>query len=211
VSERDEIHRKAVQFFDDLWKRGDHWELESSNYERARLDRLLQTVADRRYSRALEIGCGSGTFTKRLATVADRTVGLDISPEAIERARQDGGVPDTVELRVANAMELDLRKEGSFDLVVMSETVCYLGWLYPFFDVAWFAHELFKATAAGGRLLLANTYGDDVGDALLLPWVIRSYHDMFRNVGYRVEREETFRGEKHGVAFEVLISLLRKD
>jgi SAM-dependent methyltransferase len=209
VSERDQIHKKAEEFFEGLWKRDDHWELDSSDYERARLDCLLQVVSDRRYGRALEIGCGSGSFTRRLATVADQTLGFDISSAAVERARQDG-LPGSVELRVANAMQLDLRKEGSFDLVVMSETVCYLGWLYPFFDVAWFAHELYDATASGGRMLLANTLGD-VGDALLLPWVIRSYHDMFRNVGYRVEREETFRGTKHGVEFEVLISLLRKD
>lgn len=210
MSEREETHRKALQFFEELWQRGDHWELDSSEYERARLDRLLEIVAGRRYGRALEIGCGSGTFTRRLATVADYALGVDISPAAIARARESSAAGKGVEFRVANAMELDLAKEGSWDLIVMSETVCYLGWLYPFFDVAWFAHEIFLATAGGGRMLLANTSGD-VGDALLLPWVIRSYHDMFRNVGYEIEREDVFRGEKHGVKFEVLLSLMRKD
>jgi len=210
MNDRESTHQKALEFFDGLWRGGDHWEFETSEYERARLDRLLELVGGRRYARALEIGCGTGTFTKRLSSVADRTVALDISPTAIAHAQANSGLPASIEFRVANAMELDLSKEGSWDLIVMSETICYLGWLYPFFDVAWFAHELYGATAQGGRMLLANTLGD-VGDALLLPWVIRSYHDMFRNVGYGVEREETFRGEKNGVAFEVLMSVLRKD
>lgn len=38
MNDREQTHRKAQQFFEELWQRGDHWELESSDYERARLD-----------------------------------------------------------------------------------------------------------------------------------------------------------------------------
>jgi hypothetical protein len=144
-----------------------------------------------------------------LAHIADRIVALDIAPAAIERALASGIGPATIDFRVANIMEYKPGPDGPWDLVVMTETICYLGWLYPFFDVAWLAAEIFTATRVGGRLLLANTLGE-VNDALLLPWIIRTYHDLFRNVGYQIEAEHLFKGTKKDVDFEVLMSLFSK-
>ena len=62
-----------------------------------------------------------------------------------------------VDFRLANVMELDLAREGTWDLVVLAETAYYLGWLYPMFELGWLAHSLHSASRAGGRLLLANT------------------------------------------------------
>jgi hypothetical protein len=106
-----------------------------------------------------------------------------------------------------NIMEYDFGSEGPWDLIVLSETIYYLGWLYPFFDVAWLAHELQAATTEGGSVLLANSSGE-TNDYLIRPWVIRTYHDLFLNVGFEIEREEVFRGTKHGVDYEVLMALL---
>lgn len=209
MTERELIGQKAQEFFDGLWQHGDHWEFESSDYERVRLAHLFKMLDGRRYPRVLEIGCGSGHFTRLLAHVADQIVALDIAPAAIERARTLGIGPATVDFHVANIMDYKPGPEGPWDLVVMTETICYLGWLYPFFDIAWLAAEIFTATRAGGRLLLANTLGE-VNDALLLPWVIRTYHDLFRNVGYQTEAEELFKGVKKGVDFEALTSLFIK-
>ena len=56
-------------------------------------------------------------------------------------------------------MDYDLHAEGPWDLVVLSDTMCYLGWLYSFFDVSWFASQLFAATRVGGHCLFANCHG----------------------------------------------------
>jgi SAM-dependent methyltransferase len=209
MNERTLIGQKAREFCDDLWKQGDFWSFENSEYERARCARLLTLLARRRYARALEIGCGAGYFTRLLAGIADQVVALDIAPAAIARARTMGVDLKTVEFRAANAMDYEWRTDGPWDLVVCNDTICYLGWLYTFFDIAWFAAELFAATRSGGHLLLANTM-DEVGDKLLLPYITRTYRDLFLNVGYRVETEEIFRGTKNGVDFEILISLFVK-
>src|SRR5437867_3259580 len=153
--DRRRIGIKAEAFFEDLWRRGDPWDLDTSEFEQGRLARLLALLDGRRFSCALEIGCGAGRFTRLLAPIAARVVALDISPTAIARARESMGTISGVDLRVANIMDYDLSAEGPWDLVVMSETISYLGWLYPFFDVAWLAAELFAATQDGGRLLLA--------------------------------------------------------
>jgi SAM-dependent methyltransferase len=209
MAERKITDEKARVFFEDLWQRGDPWELESSEFEKAKYARQYAMLEGRRYTRALEIGCGAGCFTRLLAHLADVTVALDVAAAAIDRGRAAGAGPGAVDFRAANVMEYDLRAEGPWNLVVMSETIYYLGWLYSFFDVSWLAEELFAATRDGGRFLMANTYGT-AKDYLMRPWLIRTYRDLFLNVGYRLEAEEIFRGAKNGIAFEVLISLLTK-
>jgi SAM-dependent methyltransferase len=209
MTERQLIGQKAQEFCDDLWQHGDFWNFESSTYEQARCAHLIAMLNGRRYTRALEIGCGAGYFTRLLTRLADQVVAFDIAPAAIARARTLGADLQTVDFRVANAMDYEWRTEDPWDLVVFSDTIYYLGWLYTFFDIAWFAAELFAATRPGGRLLLSNTM-DPVYDKLLLPHIIRTYRDLFLNVGYRLETEEIFRGTKNGVDFEILISLLVK-
>jgi hypothetical protein len=65
---------RARSFFDDLWKQGDYWKLETGQFDQARYGRTMQLLGDRRYTRALEIGCGAGAFTRLLAGVSDRVV-----------------------------------------------------------------------------------------------------------------------------------------
>jgi SAM-dependent methyltransferase len=209
MSASEAIHRTVQEHYDQFWQRGDPWELETSEFEKAKYARQLELLADRRYRRVLEIGCGSGCFTRRLAGVADQVVALDVAASAIARARAAGDTPATVEYRVANVMEYEPHAEAPWDLVVLSETIYCLGWLYPFFNVGWLLHELHAATSPGGRFLLVNSFGGEE-DYLLHPWLIRTYHDLARNIGYRLERQEVFRGTKGGVAIKTLVSLFQK-
>ena len=166
-------------------------------------------MSDRRYPRALELGCGAGSFTRHLSSVCEHVLAVDVAPSAVDRARQAFAGGAGVDLRVADIMELDVEAEGPWDLVVLAETAYYLGWLYPMFDVGWLAHRLHRATGPGGRLLLVNTFGPETG--LMSPWLIRTYHDLFANAGFEVEVAETMHGTKETVDFEILLSLLRKE
>lgn len=209
MHERELINQKAKNFCEDLWQQGDFWDFERSEYERARCARLTAILNDRHYGRVLEIGCGAGYFTRLLAPLADQIVAFDVAPTAIARARALGADLHQVDFRVANIMDYTWQADGPWDLVVFNDTICYLGWLYPFFDVAWLAAQLFAATRTGGRLLMANTM-DEMSDKLLLPYITRTYRDLFCNVGYRVAAEEIFRGTKNNVDYEILISLFAK-
>src|SRR5919106_241683 len=206
MTERELVDHKIRTFMDGLWERGDPWDFESSGYERDRCVQLLKMLEDRRYTRVLEIGCGAGYLTRLLAPHADHIVALDISQTAIERARALGAGQADIDFRVMNIMDYNPQVDGPWDLIVFSDTMCYLGWLYPFFDVAWLAVELFEATRGGGQLLLANSMGEGE-DWLLRPWLIRTYRDLFVNVGYQVAAENVFSGTKKGVEFEVLVTL----
>jgi SAM-dependent methyltransferase len=199
---------RARVTFEERWSRGDPWDVAASHLDQASYARQIDLLSARRYERALEIGCGAGVFTRLLAPLTDRLLALDVAPSAIERARA-GGIPAGVEFRAQDAMDLDPAAQGTWDLAVMSETVYCLGWLYPLFDLAWFAARLFDATCSRGRFLMANTYGRPT-DHLMSPWLIDTYRDLFRHVGYRVEHEEVLRGTKNGIEFSVLITLFEK-
>jgi SAM-dependent methyltransferase len=201
---------EARRFFDELWSDSDPWELEGSEFEQRRFERQLTLLEGRRYPRALEIGCGGGSFTRLLAPLCTELVAIDVSERAIERARAASDPGGDVQYRVANVMELDLEREGAWDLVVLTETAYYLGWLYPMFDLGWLAHSLHRATRPGGRLFLGNAIWAEREEGLLSPWLIYSYRDLFRNVGYRLDREETMRETKNTVEFEILMSLFVK-
>jgi SAM-dependent methyltransferase len=209
MTERELVDQKIRTFMDNLWVRGDPWDFESSAYERDRCVQLLKMLEGRSYARVLEIGCGAGYLTRLLAPHADQIVALDISQTAIERARALSTRQTGVDFRVANIMEYKPQADGPWDLIVFSDTMCYLGWLYPFFDVAYLAVQLFDATRSGGRLMLANSMGEN-DDWLLRPWIIRTYRDLFVNVGYTIESEEVYKAVKKGVDFEVLMTLYRK-
>ena len=208
MTDSDELGRKAREVYEERWRRGDPWEFETSALDHASYARQIELISDRPIRRALEVGCGAGLFTSKLAQVADYVLALDVAPSAIERA-QARNLGPSVEFRVANAIEYEAGAEEPFDLVVMSETIYSLGWLYPIFHIGYLVTQLFASTEPGGRLLMANTYGHE-RDWTMLPWLTNTYRDLARNVGYRVEHEEILRGVKDGVEYEVLITLFER-
>jgi predicted TPR repeat methyltransferase len=208
MNDRDQAGREIEEFFEKLWQQGDYWNFESSEYERGRYAHLMRQLDGRRYARALEIGCGAGLFTRQLAKVCDRIRAFDVAPAAIDRARNQGADLTGVDFEVANVMDKRWSPGGPWDLIVFNDTIHYLGWKYPFFDVAWLATQLHEATASGGRLMMANVMYS--GDYLLLPQLVYTYRDLFLNVGFRKDIENTYRGTKDGVVFELLVSVFAK-
>jgi protein-L-isoaspartate O-methyltransferase len=67
----------------------DPWNM-SSDLERARFE-ATNRVVERAFGRVgsvLELGCGEGHQTEWLARLSDRQYGVDVSPQAVERARK---------------------------------------------------------------------------------------------------------------------------
>ncbi len=82
-------------------------------YDRC-LEELTRGV---RYQRVLDVGCGSGLQSVRLAPHADEVVGIDLSRELIEVAKDRCKPYANVTLKVADACKLPF-EDGSFDLVI---------------------------------------------------------------------------------------------
>lgn len=114
----------------------------------AYVDRILDGVAG---SRVLEYGCGPGGYAARLAKAGASVVAIDISPEAIRRARS--GIPKglDVEMLEMNAEAMDF-PFGSFDLV------CGTGILHHL-DLERAFGEIHRVLKPGGRALFIEPLG----------------------------------------------------
>lgn len=80
------------------------------------------TVADKlgrpsRRERALDFGCGVGRLTRALAARFDAVVGVDVSTEMIEQARQHIGASPGYEFRLNTDGDLRQFGSGTFDFV----------------------------------------------------------------------------------------------
>jgi SAM-dependent methyltransferase len=77
---------------DVLWDAGSEYEIEDTVRRlRPHLDPSLSIV---------DAGCGNGRYTRALAAYFPRAVGIDVSPHAIERAREESKDVESVSFRV---------------------------------------------------------------------------------------------------------------
>ena len=74
---------------------------------------------------ALDVGCGTGAFSRRLADCARHVVALDLSAEMIRVARARSEQFKNLEYRCADVMAVDLPRE-SFDCVATIATLHHL-------------------------------------------------------------------------------------
>ncbi len=82
---------KEIQFFDQFaHEHGEYDVLAESAYRRI-LDVMAATVQPAAGERCVDLGCGTGAFTRRLGRFQLDLVGVDISPQSIARATELGG------------------------------------------------------------------------------------------------------------------------
>jgi SAM-dependent methyltransferase len=128
----------------------DPWGYRSSAYEQAKYAATLAACGPGPFDNALELGGSIGVFSARLAPRCRRLTTIDYSPTAVRRAR--AALAQHRQARaVLGAIPEDV-PEGSYDLVVASETLYYL-------DATALAHtlEALEAlTAPGARLVCVH-------------------------------------------------------
>ena len=113
------------------------------------LDRLRPTAET-----VIELGCGYGRVTRRLAEVAGRVVGIDTAVESLELAREMAGGETQCEYLQMDALELDFA-DGSFDAVVcLQNGICAFG-----VDQVLLLEEALRVTRVGG-VMLFSTYAE---------------------------------------------------
>ena len=134
--------------FPDPWHESTSEEFASD--KAAGLNLLARLKARHGVKRVLEIGCGFGHYSARIAALGLATVGLDISATAIERARS---LHRSVEFLVGKLDDYHVLRNQRPDVIVMAEVTWYvLGHLRTFLD---FARREFPNTYI---LHLLNTY-----------------------------------------------------
>jgi predicted TPR repeat methyltransferase len=143
-------------YFDDIFASDDDpWGLASSDYEAAKFEATHDALADRRYARALEIGCAHGVLTEALAGLCDMLLAVDISSRALAKARERVG--DRPGLQLARmAFPKEVPDGAAFDLVILSEVAYYWGVV----DLDRAGEWLHNGVAPGGRIILVHYTGE---------------------------------------------------
>src|SRR5215213_8040107 len=85
---------------------------------------LLQHVPQN-CKNALEIGCGTGAFARRLAERCERVIALDLSAEMVRAARSRSSKFDNLEFQLADAMTWD-SPHSQFDFICSIATFHHL-------------------------------------------------------------------------------------
>ncbi|WP_354701573.1 hypothetical protein DSM112329_01893 [Paraconexibacter sp. AEG42_29] len=167
----------------------DPWAFATSDYESAKYRRTVEALEDRRYPRALELGCSIGVLTRQLAGLCDVLVACDAAPTAVAAAFSRVEDLDHVDVTTAVLPELPA---GRWDLVVASEVLYYLD--DEALDRTLDAIE--SVLVPGGRLLAVHwtqptrTYpqqGDDVHAAIERRPALTLEHGE-RHESYRLDR-----------------------
>jgi SAM-dependent methyltransferase len=108
----------------------------------AGLNLLARLKARHGIRRVVEVGCGFGHYSERIADLGLETVGLDIAATAIERARK---LHPAVEFRVGEFHNFHALKQERPDVLVLAE-------------VTWYVLDHLRTFLEFARRELPNTY-----------------------------------------------------
>lgn len=160
-------------------------------------DQLLATFPQH-VTAALDVGCGTGTLTRRLAERAGRALGIDFSPGMIRLARERSIGLANLEFREADLLEIELPPE-SFDVIASVATLHHVplapalerlgGWLEPGGTLAvldlmstdTLADHLWGVVSGLRRLAGGRRVGNPVGE-LGAAWREHGVHDRFSSL-----------------------------
>ena len=110
---------------------------------------LLKQIPPR-CEKILDIGCGTGSFSRQLSQYAKSVVALDLSPVMIEIARQRSASHTNIEYLVADVLTWDFPKE-QFDCVVSIATLHHL----PFESII---QQMKSALKDNGIIMVLDLY-----------------------------------------------------
>jgi SAM-dependent methyltransferase len=140
-----------AQYFVDLYKREiDPWGFETSEYERAKYDATLAALRRSGYDAGLELACSIGVFTSRLAERCKSLLAVDVSSDALRRARQN--CAKHAHVRFERRVLPSDYPDGLFDLT----TVCEMGFYLSAADLRVLRENVIAHSRAGAHVLLVH-------------------------------------------------------
>ncbi|MFW2853408.1 class I SAM-dependent methyltransferase [Sphingomonas sp. TX0543] len=137
----------------------DPWAAASSRYryQSRKYDELGSLLPPGRFRRALDLGCGLGLMSRRLAGCAETVLGIDVAPSAVRRARLLHADQPNIRFETCDLLTLPPSYAGSFDLIVVADVLYYLS---PTDNETLKSTAMYLATllTPGGICMLVNHY-----------------------------------------------------
>ncbi|HZO22204.1 MAG TPA: class I SAM-dependent methyltransferase [Steroidobacteraceae bacterium] len=150
-------------------------ELPQYRYQQRKYACLLSMLPQRRYRNILDVGCGLGTFTRKLAPFGEQVLGTDISGEAISQARRLSFGHSNITYAQRDMLDAPATESG-FDLIIIADTLYYINPRTPVALQA-LAQTFASKLTPGGLILIVNHFFFGVDAASRQT---REIHDVFR-------------------------------
>ena len=147
----------------------------------------------------LELGCGTGSFTRELARSGAEVVAIDVSPELLEIAKATCSAPN-VQYQIQNACALSY-PEGAFDSIVGSSVLHHL-------EIEAAVRDMYRVLKPGGSIYFTepNMLNPQIAIQKNIPWIKRKLGDspdetaffrwplrrLLERTGYREVRIDPF-------------------
>ena len=146
-----------------------NWESAAGKVRWARRVKMLGSHLHPAMS-VLELGCGTGRFTRELARSGADIVAIDVSPELLEIAKANCSAPN-VHYEIQNAYSLSY-PDAAFDSVVGSSVLHHLE-----IDAA--IREIYRVLKPGGTIYFTepNMLNPQIAIQKNVPWVKRKLGD----------------------------------
>ena len=175
-----------------------NWESPAGKLRWARRVKMLSAHLEPGMS-VLELGCGTGYFTRELARTGADIVAIDVSPELLEIARSNCSEPN-VRYEIQNAYRLSY-PDAVFDSVVGSSVLHHL-------EIDPALREIYRVLKPGGKIFftepnmlnpqiavqknvlwLKRKLGDSPDETAFFRWSLRR---LLKETGYRDVRIDPF-------------------
>jgi SAM-dependent methyltransferase len=111
-------------------------------------ERFCRFLASKNRPSILDIGCGNGWFTAKMAPFASEILGIDVGTEELEQAARCFG---TENVKFACCNDLGLLLEAQFDLITFNASVQYFEPTNAFWE------SLFRLLKPGGEIHLLDS------------------------------------------------------
>ena len=121
-------------------------------------------------STVLELGCGTGYFTKEIIKTGAKVTAIDISPDLLAIARKEVGAPNVVFME-ENAYRMTF-PNNHFDYIIDSSVLHHL-------DILKALSEMFRVLKPGGRIAFTepNMMNPQIAVQKNVPYVKRKLGD----------------------------------
>ena len=184
----------AQQGAGEIW----NWESPAGKLRWARRVRMLSSHLKPGMT-VLELGCGTGSFTRELARSGAEVVAIDVSPELLEIANATYSAPN-VQYQIQNAYALSY-PEGAFDSIVGSSVLHHL-------EIEAAVRDMYRVLKPGGSIYFTepNMLNPQIAIQKNIPWIKRKLGDspdetaffrwplrrLLERTGYREVRIDPF-------------------
>ena len=141
------ISKEVISQFDKISELPDCWD-HNQQYQKHLLSKINTTQGV-----ALDIGCGTGEFTKKLSSLFSKVIGIDVSPKMIDEAKKRNN-PSNVDFINVDVETYLKTTEEKYDLIISIATFHHL-------EYASVLNHIYDKLQSNGMLVILDLYKID--------------------------------------------------